>query len=184
MRVRTPRTLGVLILLGSATAAAQQQPAAPGSLDSVIRILRLPHTTTEAREKGVPDSQVGGIIDILRRSRVPAGDAQVILQGEVDATAAGQPKDNFGSFVQAQHRAGLRGRALADAIHAEQARRGMGRGHGQGKPDRDDREEGGEAHGGQGDRPNAAHPAPPRTRGRSDTARTSHGQGGGQGRKP
>jgi hypothetical protein len=184
MTPRIVRALGALLVLGSATAAAQQPPAAPGSLDSVIRILRLPRTTTEAREKGVPDSQVGGIIDILRRSRVPAGDAQVILQGEVDAKAAGQPNDNFGAFVQAQHRAGLRGRALADAIHAEQARRGMGRGQGQKKPDTDAREGGGAARGGQGGRPDAAQPATPRTRGRSDTAHTSPGRSSGQGRKP
>ena len=107
----------------------------------------------------------------------------MILQDEVAATAAGQPKDNFGAFVQAQHRAGLRGRALADAIHAEQARRGMGRGHGQGKGkhDEDDRDDD-QAHGGRSDKPDAAQPAAPRSRGRPDSAGAGHGRS--QGRKP
>jgi hypothetical protein len=160
-----PRILGALIVLASGTAAAQQQPAAPGSLDSVMRILRLPRTTTEARTKGVPDSQVGGILDVLRRAKVPAADAEEILRAEVEATAAGQSNDNFGAFVQAQHRAGLRGRALADAIHAEQARRGIGRG----KPKHEE---------------NAAEPATPRSRGRPDTAGASPGRSGQKGRKP
>lgn len=182
MNSRVPRVLSALVVLASATAAAQQQPAAPGSLDSVMRILRLPRTTTEARTKGVPDSQVGGILDVLRRSKIPAGDAEQILRGEVEATEAGQPRDNFGAYVQAQHRAGLRGRALADAIHAEQARRGMGQGKPkQGERDRDD---GGGARGGQGGRPDTAGPAAPRSRGRPDTAGASRGRSGQQGRKP
>lgn len=133
MNPRVPHALAALIVLAAAPVTAQQQPAAAGSLDSVMRILRLPRTTTEARTKGVPDSQVGGILDVLRRSKVSAGDAEEILRGEVEATAAGQPTDNFGAYVQAQHRAGLRGRALADAIHAEQARRGVGRGKAKGE---------------------------------------------------
>lgn len=165
MNPLVPRLLGVLIVLVSGTAAAQQQPAAPGSLDSVMRILRLPRTTTEARTKGVPDSQVGGILDVLRRAKVPAGDAEEILAAEAEAKEAGRPSGNLGAFVQAQHEAGLRGRALADAIHAEQARRGVGRG----KPKHEE---------------NAAGPAAPRTRGRPDSAGTSRGRSGERGRKP
>ena len=178
MNPRVPCALGALVFLASATTAAQQQPAAPGSLDSVMRILRLPRTTTEARTKGVPDSQVGGILDVLRRSKVPAGDAEEILRGEVEATAEGQSKDNFGAYVQAQHRAGLRGRALADAIHAEHARRGVGGG----KPKHDATErDGDDVRGarGQGGRSDTAKPATPRSRGRPDTASASP-----RGRKP
>lgn len=171
MNPLVPRMLGAFIVLASGTAAAQQQPAAPGSLDSVMRILRLPRTTTEARTKGVPDSQVGGILDVLRRSKVPAGDAQEILEAEVEATEAGRPTGNLGAYVQSQHRAGLRGRALADAIHAEQARRGTGRGKPKHENDRDDeRDDDHGARGGQGGRP--------------DTASTSRGRSGERGRKP
>lgn len=158
------RLLGALILLAPAGAAAQQV-----GLDSIIRIMRLPRTTTEAREKGVPDSSVGGIVDILRRAKVPAADAQEILDAEIRARDEGRATGNFGEFVQAQHRAGLRGRALADAIHREQARRGMGRGQQRGRSEDDDRDDGG-ARGGRGGRPDTASAAPSRVRGRADSA--------------
>ena len=120
--------IAALALLAARPAAAQDSTKRV-SVDSMMKILRLPRTTTEARQRGVPDTSIGAVIDILRRGGVPAGDADEILQREVEAVAAGQPTDNFGAFVQEQHRRGLRGRALADAIHAEQARRGMGRGN-------------------------------------------------------
>lgn len=162
MRHLTPPLLALatLALLAPGGAAAQQ-----AGFDSIARILRLPRTTTEARTKGVPDSQVGGILDVLRRSKVPASDAQEIIAAEAEAREAGRPAGNLGAFVQAQHQAGLRGQALADAIHAEQARRGIGRGKAK---DRDD----------------AAAPATPRSRGRSDSAGGSRGRSGQQGRKP
>lgn len=164
MNPLVPRILGALIVLAAGTAAAQEAPSR-GGIDSVLRVLRLPRTTTEARTKGVPDSQVGGILDVLRRAKVPAGDAEEILAAEAEAKEAGRPSGNLGAFVQAQHQAGLRGRALADAIHAEQARRGVGRG----KPKHEE---------------NAAGPAAPRTRGRPDSAGTSRGRSGERGRKP
>ena len=156
MKMRVSFLVGWLALAIAATGMAQEQPSGGTFLDSLRRVVRLPRTTTEARTKGVPDSQVGGILDVLRRSKVSAGDAQDILQTEVEAREAGSPTENFGAYVQAQHRAGLRGRALADAIHAEQARRGMGRGHGKakaGEGDRDDERDEGQPHGGQGRRP-------------------------------
>jgi hypothetical protein len=173
MSPRIPRLLGTLLLLGPVAGVAQE-PSGRAPLDSALaRIFRLPRTTTEAREKGVPDSQVGSIIDILRRGNVPAADAQEILDAEVRATAEGRSTGNFGEFVQAQHRAGLRGRALADAIHREQVRRGMGRGTGRGqeraRPNGDDRDDG-RAPGARGGRLDTAGPATPRVRGRPDSA--------------
>ena len=163
MTTGIPRLLGALILLAPAGAAAQQV-----GLDSIIRIMRLPRTTTEAREKGVPDSSVGGIVDILRRAKVPPADAQEIIDAEIRARDEGRATGNFGEFVQAQHRAGLRGRALADAIHREQARRGMGRGQQRGRSEDDDRDD--RARGGRGGRPDTASAAPSRVRGRADSA--------------
>lgn len=127
--------LGALALLLAAPAAAQEaQAPAPTHIDSILRVLRLPRTTQEARQTGVPDTKIGGVLDVLRRGGVSAGDAEEVIAGEVAATVAGQPKDNFGAFVQEQHRLGKRGRALAAAIHAEHARRGIGRGKAKVKP--------------------------------------------------
>jgi hypothetical protein len=164
MTTGIPRLLGALILLAPAGAAAQQV-----GLDSIIRIMRLPRTTTEEREKAA--RQLGRRhLDVLRR-QVPA-DAQEILDAEIRAREEGRATGNFGEFVQAQHRAGLRGRALAEAIHREQARRGMGRGQDRGKADEDDRGPGQER-GARSGRSDTAGAATQRGRGRTDTTRAT-----------
>ena len=106
-------------------------PAAAQDADSVppiVRAVHLPVLVTDARRAGVADAQVRGLLDTLRRRRIPAADAEPVVREEVEAVHAGAPKDNFGAFVHQQLEAGLRGRALADAIHAEHQARGMGRG--------------------------------------------------------
>lgn len=170
----TTRTgLGALALLLAAPAAAQQAEA-PAPAGGIVSVLRLPRTTQEARQTGVPDSTIGGLIDILRRGGVSANDAEEVIAGEVAATEAGQPKENFGAFVQEQHRLGKRGRALAAAIHAEHARRGIGRGKAKVKPrsgpDAEGEAEpaaGGRGRGGKGADPTSGARQP---RGRPDTA--------------
>lgn len=139
MNLRFLFLVGALLLCGAIPGVTQDTGKA-GFIDSVMRVLRLPRTTTEARQKGVPDSTIAGIIEVLRRDKVPAADAQQVVEDELEATDKGQPVDNFGAFVQSRHRAGLRGRELADAIHAEHAKRGIGQGKDkarQGDEDRD-----------------------------------------------
>jgi len=126
MSTRIPYLLGALFLLGVVPGAAQDTSQAAKTREDILRVFRLPRTTTEARQRGVPDTAIQKVIDILHRGQVPAEDAQEVIEREVEATEHGQPAGNFGAFVQEQHRRGLRGRALAAAIHAEQARRGMG----------------------------------------------------------
>ena len=95
-------------------------------------LLRLPKTVDEGRRAGIPDGSIMAVLDSLHRRGVPAADAGQIVQAEVDAVKGGAPKENFGKYVNAMLARGLRGRELAAAIHAEHARRGMGRGHAQG----------------------------------------------------
>lgn len=96
-------------------------------LERVRAALELPVLGTEARESGVPDERVSTTIRDIFRSGVPAADASRILDQEVRTVREGGSTDNFGSYVRSQVDAGLRGRALADAIHREHARRGMGK---------------------------------------------------------
>lgn len=110
-----------LAMSGSA-AGAQQTP----DVSRIADILNLPRTIEEGRRAGIPGSTIERVLDSLQRRRVPAADAEEILRREIDAVEAGGPRDNFGAFVNSQLSLGLRGRELADAIHAEQARRGMG----------------------------------------------------------
>ena len=96
-------------------------------LDRVRAALELPVLGNEARESGVPEERVSTTIRDIFRSGVPAADGSRILDQEVRAVREGGPTDNFGSYVRTQVDAGLRGRALAEAIHREHARRGMGK---------------------------------------------------------
>ena len=122
--------------LAAALAAplAAQTPAddAARQRQRVEAIFGVPQRADEARQAGVPDSTIRAIMKIFGKEQVTAEDVVVILSEERDAARAGGSKDNFGAFVQRQHAAGLRGRELSAAIHAEQVRRGMKRGGAQG----------------------------------------------------
>jgi hypothetical protein len=128
--MRTSLTLIALALAAAPAGAQNQEPADSGFWQ---RVLNLPKTVDEGRQAGIPSGTIWGVLDSLRRARVPAQEAQVIVQDEVDAVKAGAPKENFGAAVNAMLARGLRGRELAAAIHAEHARRGMGKGKGKGQ---------------------------------------------------
>lgn len=133
-----------LALLVASAAQAQSSTGAPQTrvptaADSAIfRALDLPRVMQRARDVGIPDSTVRGIMDAMRRRGIPAGEAIPAVELEVEAVEQGGAKDNFGSFVRAQVESGLRGRELAAAIRAERERRGMGPGNrGMGRGGRD-----------------------------------------------
>lgn len=96
-------------------------------LDRLRAAMELPVYTSEAREAGVPDERVNATIRDIFRSGVPADDAAEILDAETRTVREGGSRDNFGAYVRSQVESGVRGRALADAIHREHARRGMGK---------------------------------------------------------
>lgn len=114
-------SLMVLLLFLPSTAMAQDW------LGKALTAALLPVSAAEARDAGVPDTQVRDILGVLRRTRLPADDAWRVLDEEVRVVREGGPKDNFGAFVQTQLDAGLRGRELAAAIREEHRRRGIGR---------------------------------------------------------
>jgi hypothetical protein len=128
--------LGALAVLVS-SAGAQGRPSdqqKPTMTDSTIRVVfGLPKVVDDARRAGIPDSSIRVVLDSLHKRRVPAEETGAILQSEVDAVKGGAPKENFGAAVNALLARGLRGRELAEAIHAEHARRGMGHGQGHGE---------------------------------------------------
>ena len=96
-------------------------------LERVRAAMELPVRSNEAREAGVPDQRVRTTIWDIFRSGVPANDASSIVDAEARTVREGGSGDNFGSYVRSQVESGLRGRELADAIHREHARRGMGK---------------------------------------------------------
>jgi len=125
------------ILAFAALFAAAPLVQVGDSVPAILRALRLPALVTEARLAGVTDSVVREVLDGLRRRGLPADEAAMVVREEVDAVHAGAPKDNFGGFVQRQLDAGLRGRALAEAIRAEHRARGIGRPEGRPPQGRD-----------------------------------------------
>ena len=128
--MRSSWILLALAFLSQPALGQQTQPPSEASL--IANMLNLPLAVEAAQRAGIPSGTIWEVLDSLRRRRVPAADAEQIMRGEVEAVERGAPKENFGSFVNAQLARGLRGRELAAAIHAEHARRGIGQGRGRG----------------------------------------------------
>jgi hypothetical protein len=90
---------------------------------------QLPIVALEARNEGIPNNDIGAILDAVRRNGLPAREAALILDTVRVVRRDHGPTDNFGAFVQSQLAAGKRGTDLAAAIRAEHARMGKGRGN-------------------------------------------------------
>ena len=119
--------IGILVLataLAAAPVAAEDSP----SIVSLMQSLRLPRATQEARLLGVHDRDIRDMFDIARENRFTAGDLYDVFEARNASIREHGPVDNFGAFVQAKHREGLRGRDLAAAIRAEHAAHGKGKG--------------------------------------------------------
>jgi len=93
--------------------------------DRVLEATRLPRSAEDAREAGVDREKVREVLRTGRDNGVSADDMRVILDTENAGLRQGGNPENFGAAVQAMKASGLRGRELANAIHAEQAARGM-----------------------------------------------------------
>jgi len=117
----------VLVALLAAVPVSAQESSS-GFLQELLQAARLPTVTREARVLGVPERDLQTIFAAAREHRIPAGNLAELLSEENKAIRQHGPVDNFGAFVQEKLDAGLRGRELAAAIHAEHAARGMGKG--------------------------------------------------------
>jgi hypothetical protein len=128
----TLRLTMLMTLLAAVPVAAQESV----KVLNVLQAVRLPTVTREARGLGVPDRDLQVVFATAREHNIPAGSLADLLSEENDAIRKNGPIDNFGAFVQQKLNAGLRGRDLAAAIHAEHAARGIGKGRpsGAGKP--------------------------------------------------
>lgn len=115
-----------ILALAAVLVATPPQQAGDGWA-GILAALQLPALVTEARVAGITETTLRGVLDGLERRAVAADDAVVVLREEIDAVHTGGPKDNFGAFVQRNLDAGLRGRALAEAIREEHRKVGIGR---------------------------------------------------------
>lgn len=87
------------------------------------------HRTVEIRAAGVPENELQSFLNAMTRSNITPGRQLYILTAERDAARVHGPTDNFGAFVQGRLDAGLRGRALANAIRREHRLHGKGPHH-------------------------------------------------------
>lgn len=139
--MRLVTLVGAALLFGAIQIDAQNAPAAPANTmpeitnEWVRAVMGLPRRADEARQAGVPDSTLRSVLDIFRTRGTAPETVEEILVVETDVVREGGPRENFGSFVQAQLQQGLRGKALSDAIRAEHARQGRGPGARGGRPD-------------------------------------------------
>jgi hypothetical protein len=131
---------GQIAGLAAQVAASQAElgDLAPG----ILWALRLPTLVTEARQAGVTEVMVREVLEEFQRRGLPADEAARVIREEVDAVHDGAPRNNFGGFVRLQLDAGLRGRALADAIRAEHRALGIGRPQGREPPGKDPKSRG------------------------------------------
>lgn len=109
----------VLSVAASSVAAAQR----PDWVQQVLDAARLPLAAALARQEGVPDSVVRVSLQALQNAKVNPADAKEVLDEARQEQRDHGPVGNFGAFVQSKLQAGLRGRDLAAAIHAERAQR-------------------------------------------------------------
>jgi hypothetical protein len=86
------------------------------------RAIELPAKAQALRDDGVPAAEVATAIRASKDHGLTAAETTDLLDA-----AKGEKIDNLGSFVKGKLDEGLRGRDLANAIHEEQGRRGMGK---------------------------------------------------------
>jgi hypothetical protein len=118
--------LVTLSLLSAIPAAAQDTGG--GFTEQIRYAMGLPKVAQQARTLGVTDADLRTIFGTARRLQLPPATVSDLLTQSNDDIRKNGPIDNFGAFVQQKLDAGLRGRELAAAIHAEHAARGMGKG--------------------------------------------------------
>jgi hypothetical protein len=107
----------------SAEEAAETRPIR--IIDRVKEALGLPQTAREAREAGASEDKIREVLETARSRGVPADETRRILETENEELRKGGNPDDFGAAVHRLKESGLRGRELAEAIHAEQIARGM-----------------------------------------------------------
>lgn len=148
-----------LILLACAgfvafSPARQDEPLFPDGFDKLDDVAkRAWEKGVDAATKELKDEAAKRLEAAARalRGAAAAGmdpqEAKVVVVAGMDAGFAEEDYKNFGQWVKAQHGKGLKGKALADAIHGEMANRKTAKHAGKGPenkgPDSDPKSKGG-----------------------------------------
>ncbi len=138
--------LSAALLLATVAWAQEPEPARPDTgqprlenevsrVNEILKIIGLPGVAEQARDAGLPEEDIRTIFDEAEKRKLPPAETEILLRESGTAVAESGPVDNFGAFVQSKLDEGLRGRELADAIHAEHRLHGKGHAKGHGKRD-------------------------------------------------
>jgi hypothetical protein len=97
----------------------------PGTMDAVLAAVAIGAAVSGGEIDG---GLASSVVRSLQKDKVPNAAIGDLFRAMVDPAgigSGGPSGPGMGAFVQEMHRRGLRGRALAQAIHEEQARRGI-----------------------------------------------------------
>jgi hypothetical protein len=111
-----------------ATAKVEVSASATISASGLLASLHLPVLANETREKGVPDEEVKIAVTSLREAKVAPEDTIETFKATVASIDERGPVEKFGDLVRSKLKDGVRGKALAKAIHDEHDKRGIGKG--------------------------------------------------------
>ena len=92
--------------------------------------IELPARAEKLRKAGHDPAQVREALQAARDAKLPADEAEDLLENEEKASKEHGPVDNFGAFVRERLKEGKRGKELAQAIREEHERQGKGKGKG------------------------------------------------------
>lgn len=118
----------ILSLVISFNATASADDDSEKQKEALLKAIQLPQIAEMARKAGIDPEELKKILKEGKQKKVPAKDMEETLDAGIKAQKEHGPIDNFGAFVQSKLKEGLRGRALAEAIHKEHAARGKGKG--------------------------------------------------------
>lgn len=141
-------TVRVIPLLATILAAvsipAPRLDAQDLDVDAWIGLAQMPVAVARLEVAGVPSKELGMLIPALNTRDVSPSrfletvwGIPVLWGDDANAYAGTGSEEGVGSYVQAMHARGLRGRELADAIHDELNRRGVPAGGRSGERRRD-----------------------------------------------
>lgn len=116
-----------ITLLLIAASLAQPAPPARPAADSLILALDLPEIAQAMRDNGLPEAEVTASLAAARAAGLSAADTRAALREVQEAMKTRGRIEGLAAFLQVKLGEGLRGQALAEAILAEHAARGLGR---------------------------------------------------------
>ena len=132
MPFRTLLSLSLVVSVPLLAHAEQPKADAKANADLQARLvlaIQLPTLTHEARTAGLAEADVTAAVQACRvHKEVGAAETAEVFKITLQDVQKNGPVEDFGAFVNTKLNEGLRGKALANAIHKEHKTRGVGKG--------------------------------------------------------